>query len=69
MTWGAQTHTRIRVNPQSKEFVERLVYAPTKTAQIPPYPPAMKDFAFSSTADELELALAVAGSDESPLYD
>ena len=51
------------------KVVAYLAYAPTKTAQIPPYPPAMKDFAFSSTADELELAPAVAGSDESPLCD
>ena len=49
------------------EVVERLAYAPTKTAQTPPKPPAMKDFAFSSTADEPELVPAAAWSDESPL--
>ena len=56
------THTRMRVNRQSKKVVARLVYAPTKTAQMPPYPPAMKDFAFSTTADALG-----ARTDESPL--
>jgi hypothetical protein len=52
---------------QSKEVVERLAYAPTKTAQMPPNPPAMKDFAFSTTTDAPELVPAVAWSDESPL--
>jgi hypothetical protein len=57
----------MQVNPQSKEVVARRGYTPTKTAQIPPYPPAMKDFAFSMTADAPELGPAVAPSDESPL--
>jgi hypothetical protein len=57
----------MQVNPQSKEVVARLDYTPTKTAQIPPYPPAMKDFAFSMTADAPELGPAAAPSDESPL--
>ena len=34
---------------QSK--VWKTCYAPTKTAQTPPNPPAMKDFAFSAIAD------------------
>ena len=55
----------MQVNLQSKEVV--AAYTPTKTAQIPPYPPAMKDFAFSITADAPELEPAVTPSDESPL--
>lgn len=52
----------------NQSAVERgVAYTPTKTAQIPPYPPAMKDFAFSITADAPELGPAVAPSDESPL--
>ena len=64
MTLRTKRHTRTQVNSQSKEVV---AYTPTKTAHIPPYPPAMKDFAFSITADAPELNPAVTPSDESPL--
>jgi hypothetical protein len=58
MTW------RANIDQFNGDGVARRVHAPTKTAQTPPKPPAIKDFAFSAAADKPEtgafvIALAV----------